>query len=111
MGKDHVLQQNGLVFRDPQFRSYGSNFLCTHYEMAKELSFHRILRDEAELRKGKLPLFGKVVKECTGKQQAAVYDIHVKAGQEISRFHHGRSMHQKSGDKAVVDAFSSRDRL
>ena len=45
------------------------------------------------------------------KQQAAIDDIHVKAGQEISRFHHGRSVHQKSGDKAVVDAFSGWDRL
>ena len=79
--------------------------------MTKELSFHRILRDEAELRKGKLLLFGKVMQERACKQQATIDDIPVKAGQEISRFHHGRSVHQKSGDKAVVDAFSGRDRL
>ena len=77
MGKNHVLQQNGLVFREPQFRSYGSNFLCTHYEMTKELSFHRILRDEAELRKGKLLLFGKVMQERACKQQATIDDIPV----------------------------------
>ena len=79
--------------------------------MAKELSFHRILRDEAELRKVKLLLFSKVMQERACKQQAAIDDIPVKAGQEISRFHHGRSVHQKSGDKAVVDAFSGWDRL
>ena len=106
-----MLQQNGLVLRDPQLCSYVGNFLCAHHKMAKKLSLHRVFRDQAELREGKLPLFGKVVKECTGKQQAAVDDIPVNARQEISRFHHGRSMHQKSGDKAVVDAFSSRDRL
>ena len=106
-----MLQQNGLVLRDTKFCSYVGNFLCAHHKVPKELSLYRVFRDEAELRKGKLLLFGKVVKECTGKQQAAVDDIPVKAGQEISRFHHGRSVHQKSGDKAVVDAFSGRNRL
>ena len=85
MGKNHVLQQNGLVFRDPQFRSYGGNFLCTHYEMAKELSFHRVFRDQTELREGKLALFGEVMQERACKQQAAIDDIPVNARQEISR--------------------------
>ena len=62
-----MLQQNGLVFRDPQFRSYGGNFLCAHYEMAKELSFHRVFRDQTELREGKLALFGEVMQERAGK--------------------------------------------
>ena len=54
-----MLQQNGLVLRNSKLCGYGSDFLRAHYEMAKELSFHRILRDEAELRKGKLLLFGR----------------------------------------------------
>ena len=47
------------------------------------------------------------MQERACKQQATIDDIPVKAGQEISRFHHGRSVHQKSGDKAVVDALAA----
>ena len=63
MGKNHVLQQNGLVLRDTKFCSYVGNFLCAHHKVPKELSLHRVFRDQTELREGKLLLFGKVMQE------------------------------------------------
>ena len=67
MGKNHVLQQNGLVLRDTKFCSYVGNFLCAHHKVPKELSLHRVFRDQTELREGKLALFGEVMQERAGK--------------------------------------------
>ena len=109
--KDHVLQEQGFLLGNPQFFGCPGHFLSAHDQMAQQFSLHRIAGDQSQLGKGELCLLGKIMKEGSGQQQAAVQRVGIKTGQEIRNPEHLPCVHQKAGEKTVVHAFGRRDLL
>ena len=105
-----MLEQHTLLLRDAELPRDLRGLLRAEDEMAQQLARHGIVRDEAEARKRKFALLGKVVQQRPGQKEAAVDDLAVKPGEKIRQPQHIGRVHQKSRKEAVVDALGRGDR-
>ena len=72
--------------------------------MNEQLALRRVIRHKAELGERELLLLGEVVQQRAGEEQAAIHGVRVLRRQKIGKAQHVERVHQKAGQKAVVNA-------
>ena len=77
--------------------------------MADQLAGQRIIRDQPEAGEREFLFLRKIMQQCSRQQQAPVDDLTIKPGQKIRQPQHVGRVHEKPGQKAVVDALGCRD--
>ena len=99
-----MLQKQALFLRSAQLCRYLGDLLRAHDQVPQKLTLPGIIRDHPQLGEGEFPLFGKVMEQGARKQQAAVNDLGVQSRQKVCQPQHIGRVHQKAGQKTVVDA-------
>ena len=77
MRQNHMLQQYALFFGNTEFYSNLRNLLCSHYKVAKKMSFGGIVRHKSKLGKSKFFFLSKVMESCTSKEQTAIHYVEI----------------------------------
>ena len=107
--EDHVLQKQALFLGNAKLLRALLHLLRAHHQMADQLAGQRVIRDQPKAGKRKFLFLCKIMQQRSRQQQAPIDDLPVKPGQKIRQPQHIGRVHEKPGQKAVVDALGRRD--